>query len=76
MKNLFIILVYVGTLVSIAHAQQWVSFSSSNPVSPELMLKTSNVQNVIFEVTIPGIYQSDTVVNGVTFSHLAQNGRI
>jgi len=57
-----------------AHAQQWVNFSSSTPAVPEVNLITSNEQEVTFEVIIPGIYYTDTIVNNQFFRRLTLLG--
>ncbi|MCL2042195.1 MAG: hypothetical protein FWG84_09210, partial [Bacteroidales bacterium] len=51
-------------------AQNWVSFSKSEPSAPEMNLLTSTAQSVSFEVSIPGIYMLDTLVNGVAYTRL------
>jgi len=70
MKKLFIILLLIGTSISILHAQLWISFNNTASNAPEVNVITSNTQTVSFEVTIPGIYRKDTIVNGVAFSRL------
>ena len=69
MKKLFFILL-TGFLTFFANAQQWVNFSSSESKAPELNLLTSNAHTVNFEITIPGLYTIDTVVNQVAFTRL------
>jgi hypothetical protein len=69
-KKILIFLFLAGVFYFFAHAQQWISFSSLVPSAPEVNLLTSNTQTVSFEVTIPGIYRLDTIVNGITFSRL------
>jgi len=72
MKKLFVFLLLAVVFTSFANAQQWqwVNFSSSASGAPKVNLLTSNAQTVSFEVTIPGIYTMDTIVNGITFSRL------
>lgn len=70
MKKLLILLLFAGALGFDVDAQQWVAFSNLVSNTPELNLLHSNAQSVSFEVTIPGIYKMDTVVNGVSFSRL------
>ena len=71
MKKYLLVLVFAVALAFISHAQQWVSFGSiSEPSIPEVSILTSTAQSVSFEVTIPGIYVMDTVVNGTAFTRL------
>jgi hypothetical protein len=74
MKKLFIFLFLLGIFAFSANAQQWVNFTSATPKAPELNLFTSNAQTVSFEVTIPGIYTMDTIVNGIAFTRLFLSG--
>jgi len=48
----------------------WMGFSQKEPAAPEVNVITSTSQSVSFEVTIPGIYTQDTIVNGVMFTRL------
>ncbi|MCL2289979.1 MAG: T9SS type A sorting domain-containing protein [Bacteroidetes bacterium] len=73
MKKIIFFLLAVVFIFS-ANAQQWVNFSSSEPKVPKMNLLTSNAQTVSFEITIPGVYTKDTVVNGVTFTRLTLPG--
>jgi len=73
MKKLTILLAAVAVMFS-AHAQQWVSFSGSKPGAPEINLLTNSAQSVSFELTIPGIYTTDTVVDGMSFTRLMLQG--
>jgi hypothetical protein len=72
-KFIFSILLAIAFTFS-AKAQQWVDFSMSEPSAPEFNLLTSTAQSVTFEVTIPGIYTKDTVVNGTAFTRLILPG--
>jgi hypothetical protein len=74
MKKFFILLFLAVAFALSAHAQQWVNFSRSEPAAPEMNLLTSNAQTVGFTVTIPGIYATDTVVNGTAFTRLILPG--
>ena len=74
MKKILFILLLTGVFTSVAHAQHWVNFSGSKPDAPELNLLKSDAQSVSFEITIPGIYTMDTVVNGVAFTRLILPG--
>jgi len=67
----YLILCFAVALAFVSHAQQWVSFgSTSEPSIPEVSILTSTAQSVSFEVTIPGIYALDTIVNGTAFTRL------
>ena len=70
MKKVFIIFLLAVLWSFAVNAQQWVNFSSSEPNAPEVNVLNSTSQSVTFEVTIPGIYKIDTVVNGTSFSRL------
>ena len=52
---------------------QWVTFSGG-PDAPSMNIITSNSYTVTFEVDIPGIYATDTVVKGTAFTRLALPG--
>jgi len=64
----FIIVLVVNSTALLS--QNWVNFSSSVPSTPEVNLLISNTNTVTFEITIPGIYTQDTVVNGMAFTRL------
>jgi hypothetical protein len=71
MKKKFFLLLWAGIFAFSTHAQQWVNFNStSEPSAPQVSLLTSTAQAVSFEVSIPGIYILDTVVNGTAFTRL------
>ena len=74
MKKISFFLFLAGFLTFTANAQNWVNFASSSPKAPEFNLSTSNAQTVTFEVSIPGIYTLDTVVNGTAFTRLMLPG--
>jgi len=74
MKKLLMFFLLTGVFTFFVHAQQWVSFSNQKPGAPEINLLTSNAQTVSFEITIPGIYTQDTVVNGIAFTRLILSG--
>ena len=74
-KNLFFVL-WLGVFTSAVNAQQWVNFTSREPQAPIMNLLTSTAKSVTFEVTIPGIYTLDTVVNGTTFTRLMLQGAL
>jgi len=70
MKKSLIFFLLIGLFLFSVNAQQYVSFSTSEPGAPEINVLTSNAQSVSFEVTIPCIYTIDTVVNNVAFTRL------
>ncbi|MCL2434981.1 MAG: T9SS type A sorting domain-containing protein [Lentimicrobiaceae bacterium] len=64
MKKFLILLFLAIVFAFSAHARQWVSFSKSDPSTPELNLLISNSQTVSFEVTIPEFQIiGDTIIN-------------
>jgi len=78
MKKFILFFLMAVAFIFSANAQQWVKFSSSVPKAPEINLITSDSIAVTFEVTLPGIYTLDTVVNGTAFKrlHLPGGGAI
>ena len=74
MKKIVLFFLLASLFTSAVYAQQWVGFTKSEPAAPELNLLSSNPKTVSFEVTIPGIYSMDTVVNGTTFTRLYLSG--
>jgi hypothetical protein len=75
MKKFLLFLSLSCLFVFSTNAQQWVSFSSSEPKASELNLITSNAQTVTFSVSIPGIYTLDTL-NSPTFTRLTLPGGV
>jgi len=69
-KKLFPLLVLIVAMIATSHAQQWIPFHSSGSKAPEVNLLTSTAQTVVFEVTLSGIYRTDTVIKGNSFSRL------
>ena len=62
-------------LLSIAvNAQQWVSFGGRAEGAPEVTVQSSTARSVSFEISIPGIYATDTVVNGTSYTRLILPG--
>jgi hypothetical protein len=72
-RTLFFIIAFVVNLTSL-WSQDWVGLSSSTPKEPELNILNSNAQSICFEITIPGIYWTDTLVDGITFRRLTLPG--
>ena len=70
MKKILFFITVAMLLTSVAWSQNWVGFTKSELGAPELNLLSSNSKTVSFEVTIPGIYATDTVVNGTAFTRL------
>ena len=70
-----ICIISIAALATIAGAQSnWVGFTSSNPDETVVDLLVSTPEKVSFEVSIPGIFRVDTVVNGVLYSRLMLPG--
>jgi len=70
LKKLHLVIVALLLSSAISAQMTWMGFSKSEPAAPEVNVLTSNTQSVIFEVSIPGIYTMDTIVNGVAFTRL------
>jgi len=73
MRRFFTILLFVSFALCV-NAQQWVVFTNLEPSAPEFNVLSNNSQEVKFEIEIPGIFCTDTVVNGTTYSRLILPG--
>ncbi|MDR2083814.1 MAG: C25 family cysteine peptidase [Bacteroidales bacterium] len=55
-------------------SQNWIGFSNTEHSVSELEILSSTSQSVSLKLTVPGIYKTDTLVNGTSYSRLILPG--
>ena len=73
-RSLSVLLLSLLLLSSLSAASSWVTLSSNEPAEPRIEVLSSNLEQTILDVELPGYYVSQTRINGVDHALISAPG--